>query len=209
MKINLIFSLSILSALILNSCSTSNEVVGGGIFQKRKYNNGFYWNKSSNLKEGTSNNIIKIDENKSPNETTFIESNSSFLESKEVLKNVALSENTGNENTLVKNESSKNKLFQGNNSKKMINTWDQENLKNNCSNKIAQGFSMNKSLNKPLPSSNGNTGSIIMLILLIVLIILIFSLLNTLLGGTLSWILGIVVLVLIIYFLLKLLGIID
>ena len=118
MKINLIFSLSILSALILNSCSTSNEVVGGGIFQKRKYNNGFYWNNKANIKEGTSNNSIKIDENKSPNEKTFIESNSSFLESKEVLKNVALSENTGNENTLVKNESSKNKLFQGNNSKK-------------------------------------------------------------------------------------------
>jgi uncharacterized membrane protein YqaE (UPF0057 family) len=31
---------------LLASCSTSNDVVGG-IFQKRKYNKGFYWNRNS------------------------------------------------------------------------------------------------------------------------------------------------------------------
>jgi uncharacterized membrane protein YqaE (UPF0057 family) len=51
MKNNLIFCLSIICSLILGSCATSNEVSGGGMLQKRKYNKGFYWNKNSNLKE--------------------------------------------------------------------------------------------------------------------------------------------------------------
>ena len=53
MKTNAIIFLSLLTTLILGSCSTSNEVVGGGIFQKRKYNDGVYWNRNSNLKESS------------------------------------------------------------------------------------------------------------------------------------------------------------
>lgn len=36
---------------ILASCSTSNEVVSNGFFQKRKYNKGWYANKSTKVKE--------------------------------------------------------------------------------------------------------------------------------------------------------------
>lgn len=36
---------------ILASCSTSNEVVSNGLFQKRKYNKGWYANKSTKVKE--------------------------------------------------------------------------------------------------------------------------------------------------------------
>lgn len=56
MKTNAIIFLSLLTTLILGSCSTSNEVVGGGIFQKRKYNDGVYWNRTSNLKESSGKN---------------------------------------------------------------------------------------------------------------------------------------------------------
>lgn len=45
MKNRLIFSLSILTAMVLGSCATSNEVSNGGLMQKRKYNKGIYWNK--------------------------------------------------------------------------------------------------------------------------------------------------------------------
>lgn len=64
MKTKFIFNLTILIGLILGSCASSNQVGGGGILQKRKYNKGFYWNRSSNLKnsgEKTSSEFIKED----------------------------------------------------------------------------------------------------------------------------------------------------
>jgi uncharacterized membrane protein YqaE (UPF0057 family) len=50
MKMRVILSAAILGSLILGSCRSSNEVVGGGI-QKRKYNKGFYWNRNANTKD--------------------------------------------------------------------------------------------------------------------------------------------------------------
>lgn len=44
------FSLIVLGTLVLGACSTSNDVVGGGIFQKRKYTGGVYWDRSEKLK---------------------------------------------------------------------------------------------------------------------------------------------------------------
>lgn len=61
MKTNAIILLSLLTTLILGSCSTSNEVVGGGTFQKRKYNDGVYWNRTSNLKESSGKNEKGLD----------------------------------------------------------------------------------------------------------------------------------------------------
>jgi len=51
MKKQLIFSLAIICSLILGSCATSNEVGGGHLLQKRKYNKGFYWNNNSGIKD--------------------------------------------------------------------------------------------------------------------------------------------------------------
>lgn len=72
-----ILSLTILTVLLVSSCGTSNEVTNGGLFQKRKYNKGFYWNRGSNLKnsEGiASAEMIKnVDEN---SEETFYASSS-------------------------------------------------------------------------------------------------------------------------------------
>jgi uncharacterized membrane protein YqaE (UPF0057 family) len=39
-----------LGTLVLGACSTSNEVVGGGIFQKRKYTGGVYWDRTERVK---------------------------------------------------------------------------------------------------------------------------------------------------------------
>lgn len=41
---------------ILASCSTSNEVVSNGFFQKRKYNKGWYANKSTKVKDSKAEN---------------------------------------------------------------------------------------------------------------------------------------------------------
>lgn len=56
MKTKLIFSLSILTALVLGSCATSNEVTNGGLLQKRKFNKGVYFNGNSNIKGSTAKN---------------------------------------------------------------------------------------------------------------------------------------------------------
>lgn len=56
MKTKFIFSLSILTALVLGSCATSNEVANGGLIQKRKFNKGVYYNGNSNVKGSTAKN---------------------------------------------------------------------------------------------------------------------------------------------------------
>lgn len=56
-----IFSLMILGSLVLGACSTSNEVVGGGIFQKRKYTGGVYWDRTEKLKTSKDNGEEEFD----------------------------------------------------------------------------------------------------------------------------------------------------
>lgn len=56
-----IFSLMILGSLVLGACSTSNEVVGGGIFQKRKYTGGVYWDRTEKLKSSKENGEEEFD----------------------------------------------------------------------------------------------------------------------------------------------------
>jgi hypothetical protein len=56
-----IFSLMILGSLVLGACSTSNEVVGGGIFQKRKYTGGVYWDRTEKLKSTKDNGEEEFD----------------------------------------------------------------------------------------------------------------------------------------------------
>lgn len=50
MKTAIYLSISLVTVLILGSCSSSNEVVGGGILQKRKYTSGVYWDKTEKVK---------------------------------------------------------------------------------------------------------------------------------------------------------------
>jgi uncharacterized membrane protein YqaE (UPF0057 family) len=45
-----LLAVALLGTLVLGACSTSNEVVGGGIFQKRKYTGGVYWDRTERVK---------------------------------------------------------------------------------------------------------------------------------------------------------------
>lgn len=54
-----IAAITLLSA-VLFSCSTSNEVVSNGLFQKRKYNKGWYANKSAKVKDSKGDNTKEI-----------------------------------------------------------------------------------------------------------------------------------------------------
>ncbi len=67
--------LSLMLAIIITSCSTSNDVVSNRSIQKRKYNSGFYFafnKKISNKKNDTADNIVDtkdVDEALQVNET--------------------------------------------------------------------------------------------------------------------------------------------
>ena len=54
MKTKSVLGLAAAAMLVLGSCATSNEVNGGGVFQKRKYTKGFYWNKGTSANESAS-----------------------------------------------------------------------------------------------------------------------------------------------------------
>lgn len=58
MKANIIIlSFFVFVGLILGSCATSNQVGGGGMIQKRKYNKGFYWNRGGNFHNSKESNV--------------------------------------------------------------------------------------------------------------------------------------------------------
>lgn len=52
---------ALLGVLVLGACSTSNDVVGGGIFQKRKYTGGVYWDRSEKVKPAKGNGEEEFD----------------------------------------------------------------------------------------------------------------------------------------------------
>ncbi len=206
MKTNAIIFLSLLTTLILGSCSTSNEVVGGGIFQKRKYNDGVYWNRTSNLKESSGKNEKGLDifKDEEKSSAKYVGSSSIYNESVSEIENITTVENSErvNDNLTAELSDATDATEAENTSLKTI-----ENVFNVKNEKTAnsQESSISESLNKPVPASNGNLMNILLIILLIVAIVILLSLLS----GWIGYIISIVLTILIIYFLLKLLGIID
>jgi uncharacterized membrane protein YqaE (UPF0057 family) len=57
-----ITAIALLSALLF-SCSTSNDVVSNGFFQKRKYTKGWHSNKFTKIKANKENNIPEVSQN--------------------------------------------------------------------------------------------------------------------------------------------------
>lgn len=206
MKMKFILSLSLL-ALVLGSCGSSNEVVGGGIFQKRKYNKGFYWNRNSNLKDASSKN-----ENESADQSVFTAGNSS--------KSEASQNNVESNYSAISNEKSATSEINVNdaiqtNETGVLSVIDDENqsgtgalIKNTVSKNSDESKFTQKLKKHSTPRSDNNLGNILFLILLIILVILLFTLLDSILGGLLSYILGILILILIIYLILRLLGVV-
>lgn len=197
-------AVALLGSLVLGACSTSNQVVGGGIFQKRKYTGGVYWDRTERVKttkaekEEEEFDIFKINEE---SQKKYVSSTTIYNEDRVVAssensapefisKNANVIEATSNANNNQVQTTEKNSNEEGSS----LSKFEDKNLK------------FDKKVNSP--KSNSNLTNILMLVLLIVLIIILLTLLNGLLGGLLSWILGIVILVLIIFFLLRLLGVV-
>jgi hypothetical protein len=203
MKMKSLLGLAAAAMLVLGSCATSNEVNGGGVFQKRKYTKGFYWNKGTSANESASvlkSEKLKTDEVNSFN--TFDTEKSSENEVNSSALNSAQSPNLVQKTEKVVAISKKQNV----NSLKSIKSnavveWTANPIK-----KIVQ--SQSKSVKEAVsrakaPSGGGDLGYILGIILLILLIVLLFRLLDALLFG----ILGTVIAVLIIILLLRWLGV--
>ena len=98
-----------LSVLILASCSTSLDVVDGGMFQKRKYNKGFHINKSKKIAtpKAVENDVelTKVNlEEKSTSKTEIVTNNEVITNNVEQKTNVISVSNEQKETQISKNE---------------------------------------------------------------------------------------------------------
>lgn len=116
-----LMAVALLGTLVLGACSTSNEVVGGGIFQKRKYTGGVYWDRTEKVKaskaekEEEEYDIFRINEDSQKkyissttiyNEDRVIASSASDeieIQTKEkvVIESTSSNESNGNSNAVV------------------------------------------------------------------------------------------------------------
>ncbi|MEY3237033.1 MAG: hypothetical protein RI883_1134 [Bacteroidota bacterium] len=167
MKTNAIIFLTLLSTLILGSCSTSNEVVGGGIFQKRKYNDGVYWNRNSNLKESSAKNEKGLDifKNEEKSSAKYVGSSSLYNESVNESENIATVENIEKINDVVNME-----LADDLNSDAVISNLSQKNIETAESENVSN---QKEVLSKKSENKKAPVDDTVMLILLVVLAILI------------------------------------
>ena len=93
-----ITAITLLSA-VLFSCSTSNEVVSNGFLQKRKYNKGWYANKSAKVKSSKEDNAKEIYEIEEVAENSIAQTTVSKQEIKSISK-----EYVSNKDVVVKEE---------------------------------------------------------------------------------------------------------
>jgi cobalamin biosynthesis Mg chelatase CobN len=209
MKIRLILSAAVLGTLILGSCGTSNEVVGGGILQKRKYNKGFYWNRNDNTGVSAKNEKSEVKEADDQAIRT------SDVKVKEVVENETFTaaktfSTSDNSATVTANITSTQ--LTGKNNKSVVSKVEKplgigkntEVDNNEVAKNFKQAMAEKAQVKTAVTPSNGNTGNIILIILLIIAIVVLLSLLP----GWIGYIISLVLTILIIYFLLKLLGII-
>ena len=202
-----LLGLAAAAMLVLGSCATSNEVNGGGIFQKRKYTKGFYWNKGTSANESAS--VLNSEKLKTDEVNSFSTFDTENSSEKEVNSSALNSSQSPNLVQKTEKEVAVSKK-QNVNSLKSIKSNSVVEWTANPIKKIVQ--SQSKSVKETVsrakaPRNDGQLGYLLGIILLVILLLLLFTVLNALLGGLLSWILRIVILVVIIVLILRLLGV--
>jgi|GEM_PF-1139040 preprotein translocase subunit SecE len=197
--------------LFLDSCASSNEVVGGGMFQKRKYTGGVYWDRTEKVKKNKDHeeyDIHRLEEEsqkKYVSTTSIYGENEMFTEEEESTAIISSSDNI--ETIESEKETVKEPAFKMNLNSNLRSGQVLSSMKQNVQ-KLSSETKLTIRKKVVPPASDSSLGNILMIILLIILIILVFSLLDSLLGGALSWILSILLLILLIYFILRLLGVV-
>lgn len=202
-------SLILGTGLILGSCSTSNNVVSGGIFTKRKYTNGYH----SNVKKN-----FKSDEVKNDEEALFETENPTkgvsgmTLAKKEVKADLIKIEKVisaeaveGEENSLKQIEKVDKEAVVGKNTSLKGNNAIESNLKENKSG--SKIFAMKKNVKKMSAPGHKDSG-FLRLLFLIILAILLIALIQMLLPGSLvGSIISLLLLILLVLFILRIFGV--
>jgi hypothetical protein len=209
MKIQSLFGLFVGVVLILSSCATTNEVNGGGVFQKRKYNTGFYWNRGGSSSESASKTVTELIQSdqvaiqnpsaqiKSQNvEQTSVEVNSILSTDERSIASKRESVKTDNDLSFIRgiNQSSFEKAIHP--IKRMA--------------KLESKMIQKTVAKAKAPGREGDLGYILGIVLIVLLIIIIFSLLRELLYDIFPFlgpILALILLIFLIVLLLRWLGI--
>lgn len=195
--------------LILDSCSSSNNVVGGGMFQKRKYTGGVYMDRAGKVKKNTDieeYDIHRLEEEsqkKYISTTSIYGENEMFNEEKETTSRISSSDKI--EAIESEKETVEEPAFKMNLNLKSGPVISS--MKQNVQNLSSEG---KQTIRKKVvtPASNGSIGDLVLIILLVILIIILLSFLLNLLSPLFSGIIGLILTVLLIYFILRYFGII-
>ncbi len=200
-----LFGLIAGAILILSSCATSNEVNGGGIFQKRKYTKGFYWNRGGASTESA----LKVNEESLEEGELAVKTGQSDTEKPS--STIVTNANNNTEQTVAKaTTKSEDKTLK---SEGFYTKGVTENALVKAVHPIKKMAQTQSNIVKKTtakakaPRNNGQLGYLIGVVLLVILLLLLFTVLDAILGGLLSWILRIVILVVIIVLILRLLGV--
>lgn len=190
-----LLGLAAAAMLVLGSCATSNEVNGGGVFQKRKYTKGFYWNKGTSANESAS--VLKSEKLK-PDEVNSFNTFDTEKSSEDAINSSALN-SAQSPNLVQKTEkvvaiSKKQNVNSLSDSKDFVRNINPIKKMSHLESKISQ----KTAAKVKSPGSEGDLGYILGIILIVVLIILLLSLLDSLLfKGIIGTILAILIIVLI------------
>ena len=95
------FAVAVLGVLILASCSTSNNVVGGGIFQKRKYTGGVYWDRTQKIKSSGEQEEFDIYSIEEESQKKYVSSTTIYNEDVVSAESVVESDRTTNDDAPV------------------------------------------------------------------------------------------------------------
>lgn len=200
--------IAVIFSLILASCGSSNQVVSNKLISKRKYTKGFFINSKdhrNNSGEETALNDKKnqVSENesltntvykpcgvKTESEQTYNTIDAEILTDNTTLGDVISTEERGNTGNIITESAG------AENKQKLLNKA------------LHKTHKTNKQKITSKAASDSSFMQILLIVILVVLIIAIFSFLDGVLGGTLSLILGIVVLAFLIWLILRLLGVI-
>lgn len=218
MKKSFVVSLMMITGLIIASCGSSNDVVSNRLISKRKYNKGFFINKKSKLKSDNS------EEEKKDVAVLEREKSSKKVDRKIERANKKLNKElaSSNEYSMVTDVNTENYLKEL--KKREESEWAIKRLEDNAEsdevsnpwlgdmnnpNGVEDNSISEEDANTETASNayTRNGSSLLQIILIILLIIAIIALLS-LLPHWISWILSVIFLAIVIWLLLRILGVI-
>lgn len=194
------------AGLLMTSCGTSNDVVSGGLFSKRKYTNGYHFNFSKNIKSDDHNAVSEIKNEKQEVEIFVKESLSNEDDTLIINQNDVAESHTKNESSDIKVMKQKTTnvtkilAFSGEEKNKIISKKELVTVSYYNSNR--------KDQEKAHSNAKDETVNVLLHVILIIILVLIIASLLSFLGGPFGGLLSLLFLILLVLLILNVFGII-